>query len=148
MGATACLSRGNASQRFPSFHASFRRPVPWMCHRRRPVPMAESRDVPLLPAAPSRGRSTVRLSPRRAPGRGERRRTAEGEAILREGFRDAEGSYMLANTVLRGVFVSDVPLDINGGAAGGELLELTLSAELALDDFELVEDGKPYREWC
>src|SRR5215211_5107062 len=55
---------------------------------------------------------------------------------------------MLANTVLRGVFVSDVPLDINEGAAGGELLELTLSAELALDDFELVEDGKPYREWC
>jgi hypothetical protein len=73
--------------------------------------------------------------------------------IMREGFRDAEGSYMLVNFVLRGVFVSDVPLDENEGCKGGELLEVTLPDDVDLDDFELVEEGPTgmgmgYREWC
>lgn len=75
-------------------------------------------------------------------------RTPVGEAILLSGFRDASGSYGLAASTLTGVFLSDVPLDINEGAEGGDLLEVTLPADVALDDFELVEEGKPYREWC
>ena len=76
-------------------------------------------------------------------------RTDAAEVILRDGFRDAEGSYMLTGVTLRGVFVSDKPLDSNEGAKGRQLLEVTLPEDCC--DFsyhELVEDDKPYREWC
>jgi hypothetical protein len=42
-------------------------------------------------------------------------RTAQGASIVRDGFRDAEGSYGLEDFVLRGVFLSDVPLDMHEG---------------------------------
>jgi hypothetical protein len=75
-------------------------------------------------------------------------RTNAAEAILRDGFRDAEGSYMLIGLMLRGVFLSDIPLDVNEGAKGTQLLEVTLPiAESEISDYELIE-GKPYREWC
>ena len=50
--------------------------------------------------------------------------------------------------VLSGVFLSDVPLDINEGATGEDLIEVTLPEKVDLSGYELVEDGKPYREWC
>lgn len=68
--------------------------------------------------------------------------------ILFEGFRDGEGSYMLAETTLRGVFISDVPLDVNEGAKGEDVFEVVLPDDIDLADYELVEDLKPYREWC
>ena len=68
--------------------------------------------------------------------------------ILRVGFRDAEGSYGLAKTLLIGVFVADSPLGFNEGATGDEVLALTLADSLDLDEWELVEEHKPYREWC
>ncbi len=74
-------------------------------------------------------------------------RTSTAEGILREGFRDNEGSYGLVGVTLRGVFLSDRPLDLNEGVAGEDLLEVTLDENL-LGDYELVEEGKPYREWC
>jgi hypothetical protein len=40
-------------------------------------------------------------------------RTNAADAILRDGFRDGEGSYLLEGMTLRGVFVSDMPLDSN-----------------------------------
>jgi hypothetical protein len=46
------------------------------------------------------------------------------------------------------VFVADVPLDVNEGAKGDAVLGLALPDTLDLDEWELVEDGKPYREWC
>lgn len=75
-------------------------------------------------------------------------RTAAAEAIVRSGFQDGSGSYGLLNHVLTGVFVSDVPLDINEGATGPDVLEVSLPLDLDLDDFELVEEKKGYREWC
>lgn len=76
-------------------------------------------------------------------------RTAAADAILRDGFRDAEGFYMMAlDEPLRGVFISDEPLDVNEGAKGDELLEVGVPDDLDLSQFELVEDGKGYREWC
>jgi hypothetical protein len=76
-------------------------------------------------------------------------RTDAAEAILREGFRDAEGSYMLIGTTLRGVFVSDKPLDSNEGAIGDQLLKIALPDDCCdLSYYELVEEEKPYREWC
>jgi hypothetical protein len=76
-------------------------------------------------------------------------RTTEvaARAILAEGFRDARGSYGLP-IVLQGVFVSDRPVDCNEGAKGDALLSIELAAsENELVDFEIVEDGKTWREW-
>lgn len=75
--------------------------------------------------------------------------TPAGAAIERAGFRDRSGSYGFVGLVLTGVFVSDVPVDVNEGAAGDDLLEV-LSADVDLTDYELVEDSpdKGYREWC
>lgn len=75
-------------------------------------------------------------------------RTAAAEAILREGFRDGEGSYMLIGATLKGVFLADTPLDENEGARGDDLLAVDLPGELDLDEFEIIEEEKPYREWC
>jgi hypothetical protein len=76
-------------------------------------------------------------------------RTHNTEAILRDGFRDEEGSYGLEDFTLRGVFLSDRPLDGNEGAGGDYLLEVTLPDDCCdLSYYELVEEGKPYREWC
>lgn len=68
------------------------------------------------------------------------------ESILANGFRDATGSYMLSDLILTGVFLGDRPMDVNEGATGDEVLSVDLCADL--DEYELIEDGKPYREWC
>jgi hypothetical protein len=44
--------------------------------------------------------------------------TDQAEAILRDGFRDGTGSFMLAGLTLTGVFVSRWPVDCNEGANG------------------------------
>jgi len=75
-------------------------------------------------------------------------RTASADAILREGFRDDEGSYGFGTITLRGVFLSNVPLDFNEGAKGDDLLAVEVPDDLDLDNFELVQEGAPYREWC
>jgi hypothetical protein len=68
-------------------------------------------------------------------------------AILREGFRDGEGTYM-TNQLWRGVWLSNEPLDGNEGARGDHLLEVRLSAEESdIADYEWIEEGKGYREW-
>ena len=46
------------------------------------------------------------------------------------------------------MWLSDQPLDVNEGAKGEDLLEVTFPDDVALDDFEVIEDLKPYREWC
>lgn len=76
--------------------------------------------------------------------------TAAAEAILRAGFRDAEGSYGLATLTLRGVFVANVPADCNEGATGDQVLEIVLPDDVDLTDFELIEDERhsAFREWC
>lgn len=75
--------------------------------------------------------------------------TDSADAIARGGFRDGEGSYGFVNFRLTGVFVSDEPLSVNEGAIGEQVLEVTLADdETALIDYEILEDAKPYREWC
>ncbi|MCH7978592.1 MAG: hypothetical protein IH935_06400 [Acidobacteria bacterium] len=73
-------------------------------------------------------------------------RTKYADAILEEGFRDREGNYM-TSMILEGVFLSDRPLDENEGAFGPVVLELDVP-ESKLLSHELIEDGKPYREFC
>jgi hypothetical protein len=71
-------------------------------------------------------------------------RTFHAKEILKEGFRDGFGTYM-TGMELTGVWVSDVPLDANEGANGDVLLSLEIPEE-TFADYEVVEEGKPYRE--
>lgn len=69
------------------------------------------------------------------------------DAILKAGFRDATGTY---GTMRRwsGVWLSNVPLDVNEGCKGPVVLEVTLNMdESDLTKYEWVEEGKGYREW-
>jgi hypothetical protein len=76
-------------------------------------------------------------------------RTNYADAILRDGFRDEEGSYGLEDFTLRGVFLSDKPLSVHEGAGGDLLLEVNLPEDCCdFSYYELVKEGKPYREWC
>jgi hypothetical protein len=52
--------------------------------------------------------------------------TDQAEAILRGGFRDGEGSYLFVGITLKGVFLSDSPVDVNEGAKGDRVLEVVL----------------------
>lgn len=74
-------------------------------------------------------------------------RTDHADAILGGGFRDAQGSYGLEGLVLRGAWISDVPLDANEGAHRARLLGAEIP-EHRLLDYEIVEEGKRYREFC
>jgi hypothetical protein len=44
--------------------------------------------------------------------------------------------------------VSDQPLDGNERISGEEVLEVDLPDHLNMDDYQLVEDGRPYHQWC
>ena len=48
-------------------------------------------------------------------------RTNAADEILRDGFRDWEGDYM-TDVILRGVWLSAVPLNIQEGAIGDQVL--------------------------
>ena len=74
--------------------------------------------------------------------------TNAAQAILTEGFRDAEGTYMLVGITLRGVFIADVPLDVNEGAKGEDVLAIALPDDADLDDYEIADEMGTYREWC
>jgi hypothetical protein len=74
--------------------------------------------------------------------------TSAAGSILAEGFRDSTGSYMLAALTLTGVFLGDRPMDMNEGARGEQVLDVTLPSDVGLCEYELIEDEKPYREWC
>jgi hypothetical protein len=65
--------------------------------------------------------------------------------ILRDGFSDIIGRY-LTDREWSGVWVSDRPLDNSEGASGEVLLQINI-AEDQLTAFELIGEGKPYREW-
>jgi hypothetical protein len=74
---------------------------------------------------------------------------ANATRILSGGFRDQAAKYM-TDLELTGVFLSDIPLDVNAGAtlAHDTVLRVTLDiSESDLAERELVEEGKGYREW-
>lgn len=65
--------------------------------------------------------------------------------ILAEGFRDWPDDEL----EIEGVWLSDRPVDCNEGAKGDTLLAVSLQIDdEAADSYEVVEDEKPYREWC
>jgi len=67
------------------------------------------------------------------------------DRILVEGFRDATDRSK-PGLELTGVFVSDIPLGFAEGAEGDALLSIGHEADFTR--FELVDNGKAYREWC
>jgi hypothetical protein len=77
-----------------------------------------------------------------------RTQSESAETILHEGFKAGIGTYITVNE-RTGVWLSNVPLNIvDLSPSGPTLLRVTLSlAEADIERFELVEDGKPYREW-
>jgi hypothetical protein len=72
-------------------------------------------------------------------------RTPYAEAILRDGFRDATGTYLTSDTHT-GVWFSDVPLDENEGADGDTVLALDIPDDM-LAEYEWIEEEKAYREF-
>ena len=73
-------------------------------------------------------------------------RTSSAPAILASGFRDAEGHFG-TDRLWHGVWLSDVPVDANDGAAGDVVLTLSIP-EAVLAEWEWVEEGvKRYREF-
>lgn len=72
-------------------------------------------------------------------------RTGEAEQILREGFRESVVNW--DGWRGSGVFFSNVPLDANEGADGGdELLGIDIPDE-EVTPYEIVQHGCPYREF-
>lgn len=74
--------------------------------------------------------------------------TDQSDAILSHGFKDRTGFYGLGGLEMTGVWLADRPLDINEGATGDEVLQVEIADSVDLSDYEIVEDLKPYREWC
>jgi hypothetical protein len=72
-------------------------------------------------------------------------RTDSAQAIVDNGFRDAEGTY-LTGEWHTGVWVSDIPLDVNEGAQGDQVLAVDVG-DADLSEWEWIEEGKTYREW-
>lgn len=70
---------------------------------------------------------------------------AGAAAILRKGFRDTKGTYG-ATQEHEGVWLSDVPLDVNEGAKGDSLLVVEIDS-VYVENNEWVEKGKCYREY-
>ena len=66
--------------------------------------------------------------------------------ILEHGFWDATGSYMMVGIELTGVWISDEPLNANEGF--NVVLTIDLSDSVDLTEYEIIEELKPYREWC
>lgn len=75
---------------------------------------------------------------------------AVAAAIIADGFRDGTGSYLTSHQ-FTGVWFADRPLDVNDFGAmrsPGEQIVLEITApDNGLEDWELVEEGKLYREW-
>ncbi len=76
------------------------------------------------------------------------------EAILRDGFQDREGYYdFVRGTPLKGVWVSDIPLDVNDTSRSYKheaWLRLTVKLPQSIIDGHEVVYGKGgfgYREW-
>jgi hypothetical protein len=69
---------------------------------------------------------------------------AEAKRILAHGFKERWQPY----TPYRGAIFSNRPLDTRSGPTGDTLLRVTFKVKLRqLAQFELRQEGLPYREW-
>jgi hypothetical protein len=78
-------------------------------------------------------------------------RTDHADAILRDGFRDAEGHYGFYDEeghpmTDTGVWVSNIPLDANEGAIGNQLLQVEVP-EAVMREYDYSQEGQGFREF-
>jgi hypothetical protein len=67
--------------------------------------------------------------------------------IITFGFQDGEGTY-LTEQCWHGVWLSDSILSEDEGAGGDAVIEVILALDPeTLENYEWIEEGKPYREW-
>jgi hypothetical protein len=71
--------------------------------------------------------------------------TEAKDAILAEGFTDADGDY-LTERLRGGVLLTDRILDSNESAVGDDVLDLEIPEEIVAP-FEWIEEHKGYREF-
>lgn len=74
-------------------------------------------------------------------------RTDAADSIRRHGFCDSTGTFGYATRKLTGVWISNMPLDINEGARGDDVCEITIPDDIDMRAYEQIEHLKPYREW-
>jgi hypothetical protein len=70
----------------------------------------------------------------------------KAEAIQRDGFRDATGSYGFANIELTGVWLADTPLGINDGIVGDHVLRVEFPDDVDLPEPIVDPEHDFYRE--
>jgi len=69
-------------------------------------------------------------------------------SILENGFNDGN-PIPIEQISLCGVWLANAPLTTMGAKGNDALLEVHVDLPKSEFDFyELIEDGKPYREWC
>lgn len=68
-------------------------------------------------------------------------------AILAAGFRDSIGVHGFTNDPPVGVFLGDVPADVDDGAKGNLMLEVRIQEDADMDAYVIVEDGRVPWEW-
>ena len=74
--------------------------------------------------------------------------TENAEAILRNGFAERE-AFFGASAMRIGVWLSGRPLNPAEGASGDAILAVAFNVEpRELSFYELVDDGKSFRQWC
>jgi hypothetical protein len=74
--------------------------------------------------------------------------TAAAEAILRDGFRDAAGSFGFAMRGPCGVFLSAAPATWREGASGHQVLAVVLEQDFDLKQYAMTESSFAVAEWC
>jgi len=67
------------------------------------------------------------------------------DAISKKGFKDQTGTYG-TGIFHKGIWISNVPLDINEGAMGDVLFSFEIPEKI-IASYEWIEEGKPYREF-
>jgi hypothetical protein len=72
-------------------------------------------------------------------------RTDDAATVLRDGFRDGEGTYGTGEW-FSGVWLSNVPLDVNEGAKGDELIAVEVPADVFTEYEWVQEPNFGYRE--
>ena len=72
-------------------------------------------------------------------------RTTNAEEILKNGFQDMQGQHQSTSN-LRGILMTDEPLQTKEDSTGFDLLVLDIPEEL-VTPYEWTDPGKPYREF-
>ena len=74
--------------------------------------------------------------------------TQSAERFLAEGFRDVLGPFEFVHRTHYGVFVASSPAYVDEDPRERQVLEITLPDHMYLDEYAIIEAGRPVTEWC